>query len=322
MILTFRRGSVAVAATIAVALAACGSDGGGETAARSATVVATTTIWADVVANVACGDRLDVESLMPAGTDPHSYEPSLRDRESLDRAALIVTNGLGLEETLTDTIDAAAGVPVFAVGEHVETIPFADHGAEDHAADEDHGDEAHEHEGADPHIWFDPTRIAAALPALADALVAAGADEAPIAECAAAYATELDELDAEIEATLASIPEQARVLVTNHDSLGYFADRYGFEVLGTVIPAGGTLAEASPAELDELADLIDAEGVPAIFAENLSSTDDASALADRLGVDVVALYTDALGESRSGADTYVGLLRTDAEILRDALAGE
>ena len=107
--------------------------------------------------------------------------------------------------------------------------------------------------------------------------------------------------------------------MTNHDALGRFADRYDFEVLGSVIPGSSTLAEASPAELEQLADDIEARGVPAIFAEALESADDATTLADRLGVDVVTLYTDSLGEEGSGAETYADLMRFNATAIADAL---
>ena len=118
---------------------------------------------------------------------------------------------------------------------------------------------------------------------------------------------------------LAVVPPDRRLLVTNHDALGRFADRYDFEILGSVIPGSSTLAEASPAELEQLADDIEAQGVPAIFAEALESTDEATTLADRLGVDVVTLYTDSLGEEGSGAETYPDLMRFNATAIADAL---
>jgi zinc/manganese transport system substrate-binding protein len=109
------------------------------------------------------------------------------------------------------------------------------------------------------------------------------------------------------------------VLVTNHDSLAYFADRYDFTVLGSILPSTSTLTEASPGQLEELGRAIQAEGVPAIFAESVSSTADADALADRLGVDVVVLYTESLGEPGSGAETYADLMRFDATAIANAL---
>jgi zinc/manganese transport system substrate-binding protein len=297
-------------------------------------VVVTTSIWADIVDQIDCADHFAVETLVPIGGDAHSYEPSLRDRELLGSAALVVANGGGLEEPLHDTLEAVAdeGTPVVEVVDHVTTAPLDDHGgdddheAEEHEAeeheDEEHateGTDDHEHEGDDPHVWFDPTLVVEAAPVIAGELVAAGADAATTEQCVSDLTADLEALDADIEAILSAVPPDRRLLVTNHDALGYFARRYGFEILGTVIPGSSTLAEVSPAELEQLSADIDAAGVPAIFAEALESTDEATALADRLGVEIVTLYTDSLGEEGSGAGTYADLMRFDANAIADAL---
>jgi zinc/manganese transport system substrate-binding protein len=291
-----------------VAVTACGADDPAASADEDPYVVATTGIWADVAGMVACDGTFEVRTLLPTGTDSHGYEPSLRDRQVLDGAALVVANGLGLEERLDDTLAAVedGGVPVFRVGDHVETMTGAE-------GDEEHG-------GADPHVWFDPTRVSAALPALGDALLAAGADGDRIGDCVTATQEQLAVLDADIVDTLGVVPADRRILVTNHDSLGYFADRYGFTVLGSILPSTSTLTESSPGQLEALGEAIEAAGVPAIFAESVSSTDDADALADRLGVDVVVLYTESLGEPGSGAETYADFLRFDAQAIAGALS--
>lgn len=332
-----RRGIALVAAAGLIVAACGGDDESSGTAAQGAdvpTVVATTSMWADVVANVACDGLVAVETIIPIGGDPHSFEPSLRDRERLDDADLVVANGLLLEESLADTVAAAEdqGTPVFRVAEHVETIEFSagrDDHSEDEAHDEDeahgddagHGEDEHAHEGDDPHVWTDPTRVAAMLPELAEVIVAeTGVDAAAVDTCVADYTAELEALDAELVDTLGAIPDDARELVTNHEALGYFADRYDFEVIGTVIPAPSGLAETNPAQLEELAELIEAEGVPAVFAEAQHSAQDAEALSERVGdIEVVTLFTDALGEDGSGAETYVGLMRTNAGLIAEAL---
>ena len=279
-------------------------------------VVATTSVWASIVDQLDCTDAFDVQTLVPVGGDPHEYEPSMRDRATLDDAALVVSNGAGLESLLTDTLDAVAddGTPVFAVADHVTLSPMgaADSTPSDDESDDDSGD--------DPHIWFDPTLVAAALPSLADALVAAGADRSAIDACADALAQDLADLDGQVAGILDAVPEGRRLLVTNHDALGYFARHYGWRILGSVLPSSSTLAEASPAQLERLADDIEADGVPAIFTEQLETTDEATALADRLGVRVVTLYTDSLGDADSGVTTYQDLLRFDAQSIADALA--
>lgn len=305
-----------------VALTACGEAGTTDTTAGY--VVATTSIWADVVGRVVCDGAFEVRTLIPAGGDAHAYEPSLRDRETLDGAALVVANGLDLEELLADTLDqvAASGTPVFEVGEHVDTIPAGAATDDEHTdehADETVPDADHGHDGADPHVWFDPTRVAAALPALGDAVVAAGADRATTQACVDAAVAELTALDAEIAGTLAAVPPDRRLLVTNHDALGYLADRYDFTVLGTVLPSSSTLTGASPGQLEDLGAAIEEAGVPAIFTEALGTDTDAVALADRLGVEVVELATDTLGDDGSDTATYPDLLRTDAARIAAAL---
>jgi zinc/manganese transport system substrate-binding protein len=164
--------------------------------------------------------------------------------------------------------------------------------------------------------------VADAAAVIADELVAAGADETATQGCLEAFDDAMEALDAEVTDILAAVPPERRLLVTNHDALGYFADHFGFEIVGSVLPGTSTLAEASPAELERLAAEIESTGAPAIFAEALSSTDEASALADDLGVDVVMLYTDSLGDEGSGAATYAELMRYDATAIAQSLSGE
>lgn len=282
-------------------------------------VVATTSIWADLTQQVLCDDSLEVRTLIPAGGDAHSYEPSFQDRETLDGATLIVANGLGLEELLDDTLDQVDddGTPVFEAGDHVDTIdPDDEH---DDGGDHERDDDEDDHEGDDPHIWLDPVRVAGILPALGDALVAAGVDRDVTDDCVAAAVADLRALDQEIATIVETVPAADRQLVTNHDAMRYFGDRYDVEILGTVLPSTSTMTEANPGQLEDLATAIEAAGVPAIFTEALGTDTDARALADRLGVAVVELTTDTLGEDGSETDTYAGMLRTTAQRIAGAL---
>ena len=362
------RQALPIVALLAIVAAGCGDDGdaAGSAAEGAPTVIATTSIWADVVANVACDGLADVQSLIPAGGDPHEYEPSLQDRGRLENAALVVANGFLLEETLEDTLEAVAaeGVTVLEVAplvpdpiegghehsedEHSDEAHSEDEHSDEAHSDETHSDEAHSDEahsdethsedehsdeahsdehsdegGFDPHVWHDPSRVAAILPAIGEALVeSAGLDAETVDACVEAYVTELVDLDAELEAQYAGIPEDRRLLVTNHDSLRYLADRYGLTVLGSVIPSSSSLAETNPADLQALADEIAATGAPAVFAETQGSTTDADALAAEVGVPVVTLTTDTLGGEGSGAETYVDLLRTNAGLIVGALTAD
>ena len=190
-------------------------------------------------------------------------------------------------------------------------------GEEGHEDGHDHG---HDHDGDDPHVWLDPDRVGLAALALAEKLTDID-DSVDWVERAEAYVDSLRQAGEDAETTLAALSESQRKLVTNHEALGYFADRFGFEVVGVVIPGGSTLADPSSAELAELVEIMEAEGVRAIFGETSSSTDLAEAVAAELGEDVIVveLFTESLGEPGSGADSVPGMIRSNAELIAEAL---
>jgi zinc/manganese transport system substrate-binding protein len=275
------------------------------------TVVATDSILGDIVSNVV-GDDAAVVVLIPVGADPHDFQPSARDAAELHDADLVVATGLGLEPGLADVLDSARseGVPVLEVGEHVDPLPFGDSSA---------------HEGEpgsrDPHFWTDPLRVGVAAEVIAEQLeevIPGGAWR----DNASAYSEQMTALDASIEAALSPVPAADRKLVTNHDAMGYFATRYGFEVIGTVIPGGSTLADPSSAELAELVATMEAEGVDVVFAEVSEPTALAEAIAAELGreASVVELFTESLGGPGSGAETLTEMLMTNATRIAGALA--
>jgi zinc/manganese transport system substrate-binding protein len=269
-------------------------------------VVATHSILGDLVANVV-GDQATVEVLLPRGADPHDVEPSASQVADMTEADLIVANGLGLEHGLEDAIDAAAdaGVTVLDLGEQVDPLPL------------EHGDEL------DPHWFTDPVRMASAADLVAAAVSAVpGVDAGRVADAAAAYIEELGVLDEDVATTLSVIPADARRLVTNHEVLGYFAERYGLDVVGTVIPSGSTLAEPSAADLGDLVDRIESSGIPALFVEASAPAGLVDVVAGEVGDDVavVELWSESLGDEGSPASTYLGLLRADAARIAEALA--
>ena len=385
-------------AAAALGAAACSGDPAPEppdAGAETPTILVTTSIWADVVANVACDGLADVEGIIPVGSDPHGYEPSLQDTERMTSASLVVANGLTLEGRLENTLAAVAesGTPVLNFAEHMDPIPYESEAGhhdehEGHDEHEDEHDEHDEHEGhdehedeheghdehdehdehedeheghdehdehdehedeheghdehdehdedeghdehghhdhdhgtEDPHVWLDPHRVAEALPVLAQALTAdAGLDPAAVEACLVSYQAELEAVDAEMAEKVEQLPAESRKLVTNHDAFEYYAARYGFEVIGVVIPSPSSLAEANPAGLEELAEIIEHEGIKAIFAETQHSSDEITALAAQVGdVEVVTLYTGTLGPPGSGAETYTGYLRTNTDLIVDSL---
>lgn len=292
-----------------------------ETESEDLTIIATTSILGDIAAEVV-GDAADIEVLTPLGVDPHDYRPSSRQIAALNTADLVIATGLGLEEGLIDVLEAAEedGVRVLWIGPQVDPLPFAGH-------DEQHPEEAttaphtEDRSGLDPHFWLDPVRAGRAADLIGTALETTRPGPG-WTERAAAYADELATLDAEIRRVLAGIAEPRRLLVTNHDALGYFADTYGFEVVGVVIPGGSTLADPSSADLAALAATIEASGVTAIFAETIESDALAEAVAAEVDrpIEIVELFTGSLGPPGSGAETLGDMLLTNATRIARALS--
>lgn len=328
---------VAAVAALAFSLAACGgdddrearpaSDGAAETSEPGVRVIATTTILADITRNIACED-VTVETLLSPGQDPHTFELSARQAAELREADLIVANGLGLEESLEDVLlDARAdGTTVVFLGEHAQPIPFtgpekhseSEAATEEHAEDE-RADDEHGNGSLDPHVWMDPARMAAASAHLTESLSqATGVDHAA---CATTYVESLQQLDSELAALLEEVPAERRKLVTNHEALGYLAERYGFEIVGVVVPGGSTTAEPSAADIVELAETLEREAVSAIFVETTTPTELADLVASEAGTDVeiVSLYTGSLGEPGTEAETYIQMMRTNANRINAAL---
>ena len=348
---------IALLGVLALVAAACGdgddaSVGTAAAAQDAPTVVVTTNILGDVVTNLV-GDQMNVETIMPVGADPHDFQPSAQQVATIGDAAVLITNGAAFEEGLLDVIESAEGdgVPVYEAISAVGTIEFGEgghdheddehdhadeeHEGEDHAdegehdhEDEEHGDDDHEdehghdHDGDDPHFFTDPARMAVAADGIADFLIAEvdGIDAEALRASADAYIAELEALDQAVADTLSELTEDQRVLITNHEVFGYFADRYDFEVVGTVIPAGSTVDGASAQALAELAELIEAEGVPAIFADTSSSDELAQTLASEVGdVDVIELFSESLGDEDSEGATYIDMVRTNADRIAAAL---
>lgn len=299
--------------------AACGSDDAAVERDRPLVVV-TTAVWGDIVA-AAVGAAADVEVVMPAGADPHDFAPSARQAETMERADLLVANGLGLEEGMLDIIEAVrdGGTTVFDVAAELgldgESTSAGDDDGDDHESDHDHGP-------VDPHLWLDPQLVVDAVEALGDRLAAdADADAAVLEDAVSAYVESLRELDREIGEMLADVAPDDRELVTDHDSFGHFAERYGFETLGSIVGSTSTGAGASASDLSDLAALVRERDVRAIVVESTESDQLARAVADEAGngAEIVVVFVGSPGDPDSGADTYVTMMRENARRLTTAL---
>ncbi len=286
---------------LAVALVAS-SCSAGPVASGGPTIVVTTNVLGDFIRQIA-GDAVTVEVLMPVGADPHEFEASAQQVAAMEKATLVVANGLGLEEGMASVLNAVEfdGVPVLKVGE-LETPRYFSDGS------------------PDPHVWFDPLRMANAATAVAAKLAEVAPDVADWTARGEAYAQEIRATEETMRGLFDQIPVDRRKLVTGHMAFGYLADRFGLEIVGVVVPGGGTMGAPSARDLAALAQTIVDEDVPAIFTESTESPALADALAREVGRDVkvVSLYTGSLSAPGSGADTYLGLLLTDANRIVDA----
>lgn len=285
---------------LAAAASGCGdSEGEDESGGGEAAAVATTAIVGDIVASVG-GERVEVDTLVPADADPHDHEPRPSDAVALAEADLVVRSGGDLDEWLDDLIGSAGGdAPEVTLLDTVRS------------------------RGDDPHWWQDPRNVMLATEAVRDALAAADPDgDRAYERNAAAYLRELRELDRDIERCVQRVPPEKRKLVTTHDSLGYFAERYGVEVIGSVIPALSTQAQPSAKDVDALVDQIRDEGVEAIFPEAAVSQRLERAISGASGAEIGReLWTDTIGGEGSGAETYLDAMRANADALAEGMSG-
>jgi ABC-type Zn uptake system ZnuABC Zn-binding protein ZnuA len=295
--------ALAAAALIAITafVCACGDDSASGDA--SVTVVATTTQAADLARAVG-GDRAEVVGLLPANADPHDYEVRPNDVKALADADLVVRSGGDLDHWLDSAIDSSGtDAPELTLIDHVRTLK----------ADGE----------TDPHWWQDPRNAEVAVHEIERALSDADPDGAAMYERnARAYTAKLHALDRAVATCIDKIPPAQRKLVTTHDALGYYANRYGLEIVGAVIPSLSTQAQASAGEVAQLVDTIRREGVKAIFAESSVNPKLEQQIADQSGATVGrALWADTLGPAGSDGDTYLKSIASNTRAIAEGLSG-
>jgi len=283
-------------------------------------VVATTNIIGDVAANVG-GGAVDLIMLIEVGQDPHSFEPTPQDLAAIEDADLVFVNGLDLEEILVDAIENVAVGPVVPVSAGIEFLEYA-------AGGDGHEEEEGDEHAADPHVWVDPNNVIVWVENIAWALSQADpANEAVYQANASAYLEELRALDEYIRQQTARIPEGERKLVTDHGLYSYFAEEYGFEIVGTVIPSFTSTAGASAGDVARLAGVIAEADVPAVFIGATASQGTrrlAEALADEVGsqVQVLPLLSGSLAPQGEPGDTYLGYMRYNIDQIVLGLTGQ
>ncbi|WP_112266010.1 zinc ABC transporter substrate-binding protein AztC [Lentzea terrae] len=296
---------LAATCVLLLVLTGCGSALG-----QSNGIVVTTNILGDITRAIV-GDAAPVTVLMKPNADPHSFAISAQEAARLESAALVVYNGLGLEEGVLRHVRAAeqADVPTLSVGDQVDPIRYT---AEDVAGQ------------PDPHFWTDPKRVRRAVEVISERVIAHvdGIDAGVVKANTARYLEEIDRLDSWTAERFGAIPAERRKLVTNHHVFGYLAQRFGFQVIGAVIPSGTTLASPSASDLAGLAEAVRAAGVGAIFADSSQPDRLARVLAEQAGVHVrvIPLFSESLTAAGGGAATYLEMTRANTEAIVRGLA--
>jgi len=279
-------------------------------------VVATTSIVGDVVGNVANND-VDLVVLIPPGQDPHSYQLTARQQAAVADADLVFVSGFDLEESLLGTIEASATGPVISVS--AGTVPRQLQAGEQ-------AGEGPDHSGVDPHVWMDVQNVLIWTNNIVTVLSQADPVHAEdYTTRADAYDQQLQSLDEYIRQQIDSIPPEQRKLVTDHDAFGYFADAYGLQIIGTVIPGLSTTASANAGDLARLVQTLDEAGVSTIFV-GTTSGDQIRRLVDAIttesgrDIQVLSLYSGSLGSPGTPADTYIGMMRFNTEQIVSGLS--
>lgn len=284
-------------------------------------VIAVETFLADIAQNVA-GERIIILSLIPIGLDPHAFEPTPRDVAKLTDAQLVIANGAGFEEWLQKVIENSGGTATILEASSGLQSRTAREGEEVVVETNNLPNQTHDHLfQKDPHFWLDPLSVIHYVENIREGLILADPEGKEIyLKNAAAYITQLKELDQFIQEQVSTIPAERRMIVTNHESFGYFADRYGFKVIGTIIPSVSTGASSSAQQLASLIDHIRRTKATAIFLETGTNPQMAEQVSNETGIKVVSgLFTHSITEPGGKAPTYIDMMKFNVTIIVDAL---
>lgn len=284
-------------------ITACSPSSAADSRQSDSAILTSTTFLADITRSIA-GDRMAVDSLLPVGMDPHSYQPTPQDMAKIENSKLIIINGAEYEHFLEALIENSGDEK--NIVEASKNIVVREDALGEH--------------GIDPHMWLDPNLVIIYVENIRAALTEydpAGADV--YKSNADAYTAQLKELDGWIKTEVAQIPAEKRLLVTNHEALGYFAERYGFDLTGSIIPSFSSNAAPSAQQMAALIDEINKLGVSAIFLDSADNDTLAKQIANETGVVVVSdLHLESLTEGPPAA-TYIDMMKHNVTRIVEAL---
>lgn len=280
-------------------------------------VLSVETFLTDIAQNVA-GDRFKIDSLLPIGLDPHAFEPTPQDITRIAKSNVLIINGMGVEEWLEETQNNAGGERLVIEAAAGMTSRAAREGEPVEPEEEGH---AHHHDEGDPHFWLDPVSVIHYVENIRDGFSQVDPQGKEIyAKNAEQYISQLKTLDKWIQEQVAQVPAEKRLLVTNHESFGYFADRYGFKVVGAIIPSVSTSASPSAQELANLSNQIKATHTTAIFLEVDANPQLAEQVARETGIQVVTgLITHSVTGPDGKAPTYIDMMKYNTLLIVSAL---
>ena len=284
---------LSIALLTVLSISSCGGEAASPSTTADSVILTSTTFLADITRNVA-GERRTVESLLPVGADPHSYQPTPRDVTKIVQSKLLIINGAEYEHFLEPLLENAEGER-----EVIEASAGLDPGT----------DAGNEH-GVDPHLWLDPNNVVTYVENIREALTHFDPDGAALYKSNAdAYMAQLTDLDVWIKEQVSQIAPEKRLLVTNHEALGYFADRYDFRVIGAIVPGVSSNASASAQQMAALIDQIKASGASALFLDEAENPAFAQQIADETGVKVIEdLHLESLTDGPPAA-TYIDMMK-------------
>ena len=294
---------------VSTMISACGSSPAKQDISNTATqdskdyqvelkVLAVQSFLADIAQNIA-GNRLKVDTLLPLEIDPHAFEPTTKDLARVNESQVLIVNGAGLEEWLQEVLDNAGGNRL--VIEASTGLASS--------------------ENTDPHFWLDPLNVITYVENIRAGLSEADPGGSQIyQENADSYISQLKDLDTWIQMQVAKIPPERRQLVTNHESFGYFADRYGFTIVGTILSSSSASASPSAQELGALIDQIRSSGAGVIFLETGTNPQLANQLSQETGIKVITdLYSHSLTAADGSAPDYISMMRHNVQTIVEAL---
>jgi zinc/manganese transport system substrate-binding protein len=290
---------------IVMLMSACSPAAKPTTSSSIFCVLAAETFLGDIAQNIA-GDRIKIETLLPPTVDPHTFEPTPQDAVKITESQMLIVNGLGYETWLAKTLANVSGQRVVVVATK-GLMP--------------NPDPSGQHPDGDPHMWMNPLNAIQYVDNIRDGLIQIDPAEKDFYTANAdAYIAKLKDLDQWVKEQVAQIPQQKRLLVTNHDALGYFAQAYHFKIVGAVIPSVTTEASPSAQQMASLIDTIKSSGAPAIFLDIGENQNLAKQIASESGAKVITdLYVESISVPSGPAPTYIDMIKHDVTLIANAL---